>query len=122
MKYYTRKYLLLLLIFWLPAQGIAAAFAPHCTYQSNGGQELNTSNNFIIDDYLHNVDHKQPMDGNMTSNQRCEVDTLCHASCSVLFATTHSTIIPISDHSIHESLNTIAPSFIPDLLQRPPRA
>jgi hypothetical protein len=111
------------MMFWLPIEGVAATFASHCAHQSNAGHELNASINLITDNNLqHNVDHKQPMDNHMASNQLCEVNTLCHASCSMLIAAEHSTNIPISDHSVHESLNTNTASFIPDLPQHPPRA
>jgi hypothetical protein len=80
MKFFTRRFLLALMMLWLPAQGVVAALTPNCAHQNNAGHELNTSINLTTDDYLRNVDHQQPMGGNMTSNQLCEVNTLCHAS------------------------------------------
>jgi hypothetical protein len=121
MKYCARKFLLILLILWLPIQGVVAAFTPHCAHQSNADHELNGSIDLITDDYLHNVDHQQPMNNYMASDQACEANTLCHASCSTLITATHSTNIPISDSSIHELLNANTVSFIPDLPQHPPR-
>ena len=113
---------MILLLLWLPLQGVAAAFTPHCAHQSNTDHGLNTSINIIADDYLHNVDHLQPMDGHMTANQGCEVNTLCHISCGTLITFAHSTNIPVSISSVHESLNTNTASFISDLPQQPPRA
>jgi hypothetical protein len=121
MKYRARKFLLILLILWLPAQGVVAAFTPHCAHQSNADSGLHTSINIIADDYLHNVDHLQPTDGHMTANQGCEVNTLCHISCGTLITVEHSTNIPVSNSSLHQSRNVNTASFIPDLPQHPPR-
>lgn len=116
MKYCARKFLLLLLIFWLPAQGVFAAFTPHCAHQSIADHGLNTSINIIADDHL------QPMDGHMTANQGCEVSTLCHISCGTLITVEYSTNIPVSNSSLHQLGNINTASFIPDLPQHPPRA
>ena len=109
------------MMFWLPVQDVVAALTPHCVHQSNSGHGLDADINLATEDYLHNVDHQQPMDGNMTSNQLCEVNTFCHASCGTLITAAHSTNIPVSNSSLHQSQNVNTASFIPDLPQHPPR-
>jgi len=104
-KFFTRRFLLILMMLWLPVQGVVAASTPHCAHQSNA-----------------DMDHQQPMDGNMTANQGCEVNTLCHASCGTLISTAYSTSILVSNSSAHQSRNVNTVSFIPDLPQHPPRA
>jgi hypothetical protein len=121
MKFFARRFLLVLMMLWLPVQGVVAAFTPHCEHQSITGYELNTNINLTADNYLHNVGHQQPMDGRMASDQPCEVNTLCHASCSTLISAANSTNIPGSNSSVHQSRNLNTASFIPDLPQHPPR-
>jgi hypothetical protein len=98
-----------------------SAISPHCTYQSVAEHGLNTNISPTTNNNLHNVDHLRLMDGRMASAQPCEVNTLCHASCSTLISTAHSTYIPVNISSVHQPRSNNVASFIPDLPQHPPR-
>lgn len=121
MKFSQCSFLLILIILWLPIAGAVTAFFPDCAHQNNAGQGPNASIRFIANNGLHKMDHQQLMDDRMATNQPCEVNTLCHVSCSTLISTALSTYSPVNNSSIRQSENINAASFIPDLPQHPPR-
>ena len=122
-SFFLRKFLLIVMMVWLPLQGVIAAFIPHSAHQSNAIYELNAGSIHSTDHHLHSTDQKQlVMDGNMASTQPCEINTLCHASCGTLITAAHSISFPVSNSSLHQSRNINTVSFIPDLPHHPPRA
>lgn len=121
MKLSQCSFLLILIMLWLPIAGAVSAFSPHCTHQNDAGHGLNDSIRSITNNGLHNMAHQQLMDDRMATNQPCEVNTLCHASCSTLVSTAHSTYNSVNNSSVRQSVDISAASFIPDLPQHPPR-
>ncbi len=121
MKLIVRRFILILIMFWLPLQGALAAAVQHCTHEENAGT-LNADVISVIDDHLHTIGHEQPIDNKMTSNQECEANTICHASCSTVIISAHPTAIPSNSSSYTVSLTSNSISFIPEQLQRPPLA
>lgn len=117
----VRRYFLILIMLWLPLQGVLAAAVPLCTHEENAGT-LNADVVSVIDDHLHTIGHEQPMNNNMTSSQECETNTLCHASCSTVITSARSTAIPSNSSSYTVSLISNSISFIPEQPQRPPLA
>lgn len=109
------------MMFWLPIQDAVADFSPHCIHRSNSGHGLNANVNPTADNELHNVDHRRFMDVRMASGKPCEVNPLCHASCSTLISAAYPSDIFISNSSVHQLRNVNVALFIPDLPQRPPR-
>ena len=116
-----RRYFLILIMLCLPLQGALAAAEPLCAHEENANT-LNTDIITVIDDHLHTIGHEQPKDNKMTSNQECEANTICHASCSTVITSAHPTAIPSnsSSHTVSFISNSI--SFIPEQPQRPPLA
>jgi hypothetical protein len=121
MKLIERRFILVLIMLWLPLQGAFAAAMPLCTHEENTGNTLNVVVIPIIDDHLHTIRHEQPMDDNITFNLH-EVNTLCHASCSTMIPPALSTAIPTGSSSYTVSLVSNSTSFIPEQFQRPPLA
>jgi hypothetical protein len=123
MKFFIRRFLLILMMVWVPIYSVVVAISPHSAHQSNASHELNAGSIHSTDHHLHNADQKQiVMDSNMASTQLCEINTLCHTSCGTLITAEHSINILVSNSSLHQSRNVNTVSFIPDLPQHPPRA
>ena len=120
MKVPPGRLLLILIMLWLPTMDAVSAFSPHCAYQSVAGHGLNANISSITNNGLHDVDHQLSIGSRMASDQPCEVNLLCHASCSTQISVTHSTYIPANNASVHQPGNINATSFIPDLPQHPP--
>lgn len=115
------RFFLVLIMLWLPLQGVFAAGVPLCVHEENAGNKLNPDAIFIIEDHLHAIiHHEQSMDSSIISNQECEVNTLCHASCSTVITSVLSTTIRFDRLPYTISLITKPISFIPEQLQRPP--
>ncbi len=116
-----RRFILILIMLWLPLQGVFAAAVPLCTHEEIAGT-MNADVISAIDDHLLPIHHEQPMDNNMTSNQECEVNTLCHASCSTVITTACSTAILSGSSSYTVTFTHKPASHIPEQPQHPPLA
>jgi len=121
MKLIVRRFFLILIMLWLPLQGVFAAGVPLWTHERNTGT-MNVDVISVIDDHLHTIRREQTMDHNMTFNQECEVNTLCHVSCSTFISPALSTAIPSDSSSYTVLFISKSTSFIPEQLQRPPLA
>ncbi len=116
----VRRYFLILIMLWLPLQGTLAAAVSLCTHKENASKNIDIIT--VIDDHLYTIGHEEQKNNKMTSNQECETNTLCHASCSTVITSAHSTTIPSNSSSYTISLISNSISFIPEQLQRPPLA
>ncbi|SFL37449.1 hypothetical protein SAMN05216302_10716 [Nitrosomonas aestuarii] len=116
----VHRLFLVLIMLWLPLQGAFAAGVPLCVHEENAGNKFNPDAILIIEDHLHAIHHEQSMDSSITSIQECEVNTLCHASCSTVITSVLSTTIRFDSLSYTISLIIKPISFIPEQLQRPP--
>ncbi len=107
---------------WLPLQGTFVSATPLCTHEENTHNKLNSNVILIVDVLFNTIHHEQSIDNSLSSNQGCEVNTFCHASCSVVIVSARSTAISIDSLSLTISPISQPISFIPEQLQRPPRA
>ncbi|MCH9638489.1 MAG: hypothetical protein K0U40_03240 [Betaproteobacteria bacterium] len=117
-----RSLFLILIILWIPLQGAFAAAVPQCSHEENAARNLNSTATPTSDTHLQITSPEQPMDHNMTSNPECEVNTMCHTSCSTIMISVSTTATPSGITSYTISLISKSSSFIPEQLQRPPLA
>jgi len=117
-----RSIFLILIILWIPLQGAFAAALPLCSHEKNTTHNLNSTATIIIDAHHQITFPEQPIDHHMTSDPECEINTLCHASCSTVMISVRSTATPSHIASYTVSLISKSSSFIPEQLQRPPLA
>ena len=119
-----RKLILVLIMLWLPLQGVVAAVMPLCVQVKDIGVNLDASPvATIAGDHQHDVCHKQSMDStmdNVTSNLPCD-GTPCN-TCSTMMLSASATAIPTGSSSYAVSFNSRFTSFVLEQLQRPPLA
>jgi len=119
----VRRFLLILMMLWLPLQGGLAVATQLCMHEKDSVAKLSTTTPSITDNNLQNIHHESPMNDNMASNLWCDGSTICHASCSVtMLPSALSSTTYIDSFSYIVSLNFNATSFVPEQLQRPPLA
>ena len=119
-----RKFILVLIMLWLPLQGVIAAVMPLCVQVQDIGVNLDAPPvTTIAGDHQHDACHKQSMDSttdNVTSNLPCD-GTPCN-TCSATILSASSTAIPTGGSSYAISFNSHFTSFVLEQLQRPPLA
>ncbi len=122
-----RKLILVLIMLWLPLQGVIAAVMPLCVQVKDFGVNLDAPPvTTIAGDHQHDVCHKQSMQSmdstidNVTSNLPCD-GTPCN-TCSATILSASSTAIPTGGSSYAISFNSHFTSFVLEQLQRPPLA
>ncbi|MBX3630650.1 MAG: hypothetical protein KF908_12245 [Nitrosomonas sp.] len=120
MKRIARRLFLVLIMLWLPLQGAFAGVVPPCAHEEDTNNKFNFVDIPIVDERLHTNHNKQPMSSHMASSQECEVNALCHISCSTFIALAFSNEIPTNNISYNIAIIAKPVSFIPEQLQRPP--
>lgn len=119
-----RKLILVLIMLWLPLQGVIAAVMPLCVQVKDIGVNLDTPPvTTIAGDHQHDACHKQPMDSttdNVTSSLPCD-GTPCN-TCSTMILSAASTAILAGGSSYAVSFNSRFTSFVLEQPQRPPLA
>jgi len=120
-----RKFLLVLIMLWLPLQGtLAAAIPQRCMHENNVGilsdvPALSPSTQTAC----HEMNGTMVMDAdqNAASSMPCDNCAPCHAAgCNAPIPSAFSTAIPDSNSSYAVSLNTRITRFVPEQPQRPP--
>jgi hypothetical protein len=110
-----RPLAILLLLIWLPLQGVAAAAVPFCDHQpppAAGPADQHAGH--------HDAGHGTP--DHTALSGACDDCGVCHLACApaVPSQTTLPGMCAATQHAVFES--GTPPPFVPDLLQRPPLA
>lgn len=116
----ANRLLLVLIMLWLPLQGAFAFTELPCIHEENTVNKINTVDIPITDDHQHTLHFKET--SNTASGQECEVDTLCHVSCSSYIPTILSDPSSPNCISCNFAITAQSDSFIPEQFQRPPLA
>ena len=120
MKRIARRLFLVLIMLWLPLQGAFAIVVPPCAHEENTNNKFNSVDIPIVGEQLHTNHNEKLMSSNMVSSQECEVNALCHISCSTFITLALSNEIPTNYISYNSVITAKPVSFIPEQLQRPP--
>ena len=117
-----RKLLLVLIMLWLPLQGVLAAVVPLCLHENNAATlALADASASSAQAACHEMHGAMDVDQNTTaSNLPCDNCAPCHAGCNAPIPSIAATIIPDSTSSYATSLNTRITLFVPAQPQRPP--
>lgn len=118
------KFLLILIMLWLPLQGaLAAAIPQQCMHENNVGvlppdvPALSPSTQAAC----HEMHGAMDADQNAASSMLCDNCAPCHAAgCNAPVPSAVSMIIPDSTSSYAASLNARITLFVPEQPQRPP--
>ncbi len=118
-----RRLFLVLVMLGLPLQSAFPVELLPCVHEDNTGNTFNYgASPIIVDDYPQTIHIEPSMDRNISSNQECGANTLCHVSCSTFIASEISQV-PFTN-CIHFDFIFVFKSvtFITEQLQRPPLA
>jgi hypothetical protein len=121
-----QKFLLVLIMLWLPLQGAIAAIMPLCVQAKQLGTSLDVSAVTAACDLHHDDDESSTVNNgsaspDMTFNLPCE-SVPCFTSFSAMLPSANATQIFIDGASYAASFNSRFTSVIPQQPQHPPLA
>lgn len=118
-----RRLFLVLVILWLPIQSAFPAELLSCVHEKNIVNTFNYSAiSITVDDHFHAIHIEPSVDSNMSTNQDCDANILCHVTCNN-YITAEISQAPLTKCILFNYIILLNPiSFIPEQFQRPPLA
>lgn len=115
------KLFLVLSTLWLSLQGALAFVKLPCIHEENTINKINPFDISIANGHQYMPYPEVTTSNNATSNQECEIDTLCHVSCSTYISTKLSNASLLNCISYNFIIISQLDSFTSEQFQRLPK-